>query len=845
MDRLRWFRQAGITFDGRRDTYQILGYQRLLANRDYRARYLRGGVAGRIVDALPNATWRGSMELIEDEKPKTDTAFEKAWKELDTRLQIQAKLSRVDKLSRLSTYAVLLIGAPGELETELPRGGPNQLLYLTPFIGGGGPLNSMRITPLSDDADCVIQSFETDAKNARFGQPATYQIKRTDFSSPDFLRPVHWTRIIHIAENVLEDEVYGQPALERVWNLLDDLEKVTGGGAEAFWLRANAGLHLDVDKDLMVKDKPGEPSELDKLKQQAEDYSNQMVRMMRTRGVSVNQLGSDVANFSSPADAILTQIAGATTMPKRILTGSEMGELASSQDRDNWKDQVNGRQTGYAGPYIVRRLVARLIEYGYLPTPAGGERAYEVRWPHIQTLTDQEKAEGAAKWASVNQTFGVTVFTEEEIRDHWYQMEPADEGDDEIYKAELAIKMATVNKTQGIVVFTPKEIRKTCYGWAPLPPSEEVPVGAPERISVKQAPTEPGQKTPATVSAPVTPFAKRAAEALNYTLRALEDAIERDDLETIGDLLTLGGPGSGWTAEGGHVPGSQGGGGLTTDYPQSAAFAHDRLGLAHDALAPHIGAPQTKGSSLAAIPTTKEHQATHEAFAKDRIGLAQRSIARMEELKPGSTKEISSHVDKALKAVKSSDLKGAVGSLKLARATLRSHVPKSYLTLQERKFSSTQIQIPREQAALLFQIGDLVLDGDLNLAEGGRENDAHVTVKYGLHTDDFRDVAAVVKGRGAVTFTFGKTNFFSTTNYDVLYVDVKSEALVRLNNLIATNLEVTDTHPTYQPHATIAYLKPGRGEMYKGLGLLDGVVAYADILVFSNTQDVKTEISLG
>ena len=94
-----------------------------------------------------------------------------------------------------------------------------------------------------------------------------------------------------------------------------------------------------------------------------------------------------MANFSNPADAILTQIAGSKAIPKRILTGSEMGELASSQDRDNWKDQINGRQTGYAGPYIVRPLVDRLIKYGYLPTPKKGPREYEVRCPQIQVLT--------------------------------------------------------------------------------------------------------------------------------------------------------------------------------------------------------------------------------------------------------------------------------------------------------------------------------------------------------------------------------------------------------------------------------------------------------------------------
>jgi hypothetical protein len=429
--RAAFARQAGLTFDGKRDEYEVLGYGRQITNRQYREEYSRGGIAGRIVDVMPDATWRGdpAMELVENENPDTDTPFEQAWKELDRTHQICSKLQRVDRLARLSTYAVLLIGVPGELDAEVPKGTPEQLLYLMPFSGGGGPGGSTAPRTLSPDADCTIAEYETDAKSPRFGLPRTYQLKRTDVSSPDFQRPVHWTRIVHVAEGLLDDEVFGQPALERVWNLLIDLRKVTGGGSEAFWLRANQGLHLDIDKDMAL---PDAKDTIAALKEQADAYKHQLDRWIRTRGVDVKTLGSDVANFANPADAIITQIAGAKSIPKRILTGSEMGELASSQDRENFKDQINGRQTQYAGPYIVRPLVNRLIQFGYLPTPAKGPEAYTVRWPHIQTLTEQEKSAGALSWAQTV-VGSEPVFTDSEIRDKWYGMIPlTDEQREEI-----------------------------------------------------------------------------------------------------------------------------------------------------------------------------------------------------------------------------------------------------------------------------------------------------------------------------------------------------------------------------------------------------------------------------
>lgn len=420
LERMNFMRRAGISFGGARDLYEVLGYDRDLDLRKYRDRYARGGIAARIVDALPNATWRGTVEIIEDEDPETTTPFEQAWLDLEQRLQLLAKLRRADILSGLSTYSVLLIGAPGDLSTQLPTGkSQEQILYFTPFYGGGGPGTPMGTT-LALDADASIMEFEKDPSSPRFGLPTSYQLRRTSVSTPMLQRQVHWTRILHIAEGVLDDEVYGQPALERVWNLLDDLDKITGGGAEAFWLRANQGLHLNIDPTMTLPDAKGS---VDALKEQAEEYKHQMTRWLRTRGVTANVLGSDVANFQGPADAILTQIAGAKMIPKRILTGSEMGELASSQDRDNWKDQITGRQTGYVGPYILRPLINRLVQFGYLPPPASGSLDYEVKWPLIQTLTEQEKSAGAQQWAGTTVN-GAPVFLPEEIRDKWYGMDP-------------------------------------------------------------------------------------------------------------------------------------------------------------------------------------------------------------------------------------------------------------------------------------------------------------------------------------------------------------------------------------------------------------------------------------
>lgn len=425
LERYQFLKRAGITFGGARDLYTILGYLRDITPIDYRDRYARGGISARIVEAMPRSTWRGGWELIEDENPKVSTEFEKVWDALEQRLHIGATLLKTDILAGQGRYAVLLLGTPNDFEQELKKGRPEQLLYLTPF----------------SEEDATIQTWVTDTSDPRFSLPLTYQLKRTGVTSMNFVKSVHWSHVIHIAEGTLDNEVYGQPTLERVWNLLDDLDKITGGGAEAFWLRANQGMQIDVDKDMTLG-----PTAEAALKAEVDEYRHNISRVMKTKGVTVDTLGSDVANFQNPADAVITQIAGSRAIPKRILTGSEMGELASSQDRDNWKDQVNGRQTSYASPFIVRPLVDRLIRYGYLPTP----KQYEVRWAQIQVLTEQEKAEGAKKWADVNAAQGTPVFLEEEIRDHWYSMLPLTP--EQIQKASDA-------KAAAVEASTPPELK--------------------------------------------------------------------------------------------------------------------------------------------------------------------------------------------------------------------------------------------------------------------------------------------------------------------------------------------------------------------------------------------------
>ena len=390
---------AGGTFGGLRDLYTALGYKRDLSISDFRDRYERGDIAARIVEAMPWATWRAGGEVIETPDPNKVTEFERIWLELSVRLQMWPTFLRADVLAGLGRYSIVLIGAPGAPDTPLRQGlRAEEIAYLQPYA----------------EDDAKILKFDTAMTSSRFGRPEFYQISFSrmvsEHAPKEAATPakVHWTRIIHFADTLLDDNVFGQPRLKRVWNRLDDLEKVAGGGSEAFWLRVHQGMHLNVDKDVDVS-----TEELDRLKEQAKEYEHGLRRMFTTRGTEVNMLGSDVAPIDKHIDALLTLIAGAVGIPKRILIGSERGQLASNQDKDNWDERVMDRRNNMAGPQIVRQLVDRFVDFGVLPKP----EKYEVTWPEIQRLSALDRADMAVKWGNINHRMGVVVVRPSEIRE--------------------------------------------------------------------------------------------------------------------------------------------------------------------------------------------------------------------------------------------------------------------------------------------------------------------------------------------------------------------------------------------------------------------------------------------
>lgn len=384
LSRLGLAGRLGLQFGGKRDLYAVYGYKLNPDSTDFVLKYLRQDIAGRIVDAPAAAIWRNPPKV------EGGDAFNTRWDVITKEHDVWSRLDRADKLCGLGAFSALFVGLSDSGDVAQPvrpqrsgNGSPREILYIQPFAE-----NSL-----------AIDKFEEDSTNPRFSLPLIYELRAVDPSGTAVsgLRTravrtqnikVHHTRILHVAENLLEDDTIGNPRMARVYNLLEDMIKVSGGSAETYWLASNRGMQADIDKEMELG-----PTDATDLADEIEEYQHELRRFVRTRGVTLKALGDTVVDPRGVFDVLILLIAGATGIPRRILLGAEAGQLASEQDRANWADRISERQTGFAEPNVLRPFIRLLVNAEVLPEPID----LTIEWPSAFTLTPMEEAQRSAQ----------------------------------------------------------------------------------------------------------------------------------------------------------------------------------------------------------------------------------------------------------------------------------------------------------------------------------------------------------------------------------------------------------------------------------------------------------------
>jgi hypothetical protein len=356
----------------------------------YQKMYDRVSIARRVVQVHPEETWSVYPELYEVEDERV-TAFERQWNAFVRQTNCWHYLHRVDEQSGIGQFGVLLIGLDDGLKLDQPAKGidkngkkvgksPKKVTFLRPF-----PQRLVK-----------IKTYDTNVNSPRFTQPLMYNITLSDPnaepSDVDDETPtpgtsdvdVHWTRILHIADNRESSDTHGTPRLKSVYNDILDLRKVKGSSAEMFYKGGFPGLSFEALPEVAIT------GILDKesLKKEIAAYSAGLQRYMRLVGMTAKSLAPQVADPSNHLVGLLQLICAAIKVPLRVFMGSEAGHLASQQDSVTWNRRLQGRQSQYINPMIIDPFVRRLMLLDVLPEVD----SYIIQWRDLNNLSDTDKA---------------------------------------------------------------------------------------------------------------------------------------------------------------------------------------------------------------------------------------------------------------------------------------------------------------------------------------------------------------------------------------------------------------------------------------------------------------------
>lgn len=364
--------RLGYQYGGDRNVYEALGYPTdKITYEDYAAKYERQDIAKAIINRPVSYSWKGpiQLKLINQEK----SPLELAWKKLDRELKLRSKFVRLDKLSSIGEYGAMLLGFDDVSNREGFKSpvtsGTRKLLYVKPL----------------GQKHAKINKFIKNTRDPRYGLPEEYEIEYTENDTDTTITLVaHHSRVIHVTTELMESEVFGVPVLQAVWNRLLDLEKLVGGSAEMFWRGARPGYQGKVKDDYTL------PADVEEgLQSQLDEYEHNLRRLFVNEGIDLEALAQQVSDPMNHVDVQIQMISAVTGIPKRILTGSERGELSSAQDVLSWYSHIQTRREEHAEVNILRPFVDRCMEYGVLPK----SDEYIVQWSDLFASSEKDKAE--------------------------------------------------------------------------------------------------------------------------------------------------------------------------------------------------------------------------------------------------------------------------------------------------------------------------------------------------------------------------------------------------------------------------------------------------------------------
>lgn len=374
---------------GVRDYDKECQYPRVITTEAYWRAWKRQGVVRRLIKAYPDASWSEDPRVFETDDSE-ETEWEAFFDKFATKRNLFHYLHKIDIQSGIGCFGVLLFGLNGELNEPIPGVEENHVARLLEDapkkVEGENKLLYMRTF---SERYVEVLEYESDTGSPRYGEPTLYNVQFNDGKlRTSTSKPVHWTRVLHVADNCEESEVFGTPRAEQCWNRFIDIRKIMGATGEGFWQHGFPTISVEGHKP-----GPGEIIDFDvaATKDELSKVQNSLQRYLVGQNASAKLLSATPADPTAAFMANIKYISMVEAIPMRVLLGSEEARLAADQDGKNFGARVNKRCHKYVGPKLLRPAVDRLMDYGVLPWID----EYGTEWDDRNAPTKMEKAEYA------------------------------------------------------------------------------------------------------------------------------------------------------------------------------------------------------------------------------------------------------------------------------------------------------------------------------------------------------------------------------------------------------------------------------------------------------------------
>lgn len=154
--------------------------------------------------------------------------------------------------------------------------------------------------------------------------------------------------------------------------------------------------------------------------------------------------------------------------------------------------------------------------------------------------------------------------------------------------------------------------------------------------------------------------------------------------------------------------------------------------------------------------------------------------------------------------------------------------------------SALLLMLPQDFSNRVLEWSSQMINPDnlSGLPNKGYDKSPHITLATGIIDEAPEKAFKLLEKQGPFTVNLGAVDKFPKLEkgYDVLKINVESPILHDLNSGILNNLEVNDPIKPFNPHITLAYVKPFSCDEILGLDHFEGMEIPIDAYVYSDRQ---------